>query len=139
MRPESRTEAGRLVHAVNMAETYRRRLVRGQDFNDWHSQLEEWWVAEDYTAILGLLSEIIAAAEGLEQYDDREPQAYWYQQAANAHAALGDHAAAVEVLERWYQFWPPPRIRFDNEPARMDARLVAARNRLAGPAQHPLF
>lgn len=131
MRPETRTEAGRIIQEINMAETYRRRLVRGRDFNDWHLQLDEWWITEDYESILSLLSEIIAAAETLEQYDDREPQAYWYQQAAKAHTRLGDYAAAVEILERWFQAWPPPRQRFDNEPARMTDRLDAARNRLA--------
>ena len=139
MRPETFTEAGRAIHAVNMGETFRRRVVRGQDFNDWHEQLEQWWVVGDYTAILGLLGEIIAAAETLEQYDDREPQAYWYQQAAKAHTALGDHEAAVAMLERWLQFWPPIRIRFDDEPARMEARLTAARNRLASPGQDGLL
>jgi tetratricopeptide (TPR) repeat protein len=129
MRPETRTEAGRLIHAVNMDETYRRRQVRGRDLNDWHPQLDAWWAAGDYTAILDLLGEVITAAETLEQYDDREPEAYWYQQAAKAHTVMGDHAAAVAVLERWFQFWPPERIRFDREPERMERRLAAARRR----------
>lgn len=139
MRPETNTEAGRLVHAVNMGETYRRRMVRGQDFNDWHGQLDAWWAVGDYPAILLLLGEIIVAAESLEQYDDREPQAYWYQQAAKAHMEMGDHQSAVEILARWAQFWPSHRIRLDDEPARMDSRLAAARSRLAGSGQDSLF
>jgi len=134
MRPETRTEAGRAIHAVNMAETYRRRVVRGRDVNDWHLELDEWWAMGDFAAVLDLLREIISAMETVEQYDDREPQSYWYVQCAKAHTAIGDHDAAVAVLERWFRFWPPERIRFDNEPARMRARLVAARARAApGP------
>jgi len=127
MVPDPDSGARGLIHAVNMEETYRRRLVRGRDFNDWHPQLEQWWAAQDYAAILGLLSEIITAAEALQQYDDREPQAYWYVQAAKAHAHLGDHAAAVSVLERWFRYWPTERIRFDRAPQRMQRLLDAAR------------
>lgn len=100
MRPVSNTEAERLIHAVNMVETYRRRGVRSRDLNDWHAQLDEWWAVGAHTLILGLLAEVMYVVETLEQYDDREPQAYWYQQAAKAHTALGDHASAVAVLEQ---------------------------------------
>ncbi|MGO4382911.1 hypothetical protein AB4Y80_01570 [Specibacter sp. RAF43] len=116
---------------MNTAETYRRRVVRGLDINDWHLELDAWFARGNYWAALDLLAEIMDAVETLEQFDDWEPEAYWYEQAAEAHTRIGEHDKAVAVLERWLQFWPPERIRFDMAPQRMQRKLDAARTRVA--------
>lgn len=112
------------IAAINMEECYRRRLVRGRDLNEWHTDLENWILTGQDDTALGFLGEAIAAVETLEQYDDREPQSYWYEKAADIHQERGDHAAASAVLERWMATWPEVRRRRDSTRLRIKTRLV---------------
>lgn len=104
----------RAIAVINMEECYRRRVVRGQDLNDWHEQLDRWIAAGDLSSARALLYEIIGATETLVQYDQREPQPYWHEKLAKLHRRDGDRWAESAVLCRWLAAWPADRQRFDS-------------------------
>lgn len=110
------------IAAINAEELMRRRVVRGMDLNDNIAVIDNL-VAQGLAAeALELLEEIIAVVETLEQYDDREPQPYWYERAAGLHRRLGNHEAELDVLGRWLIAWPPSRLRPDLARDRVRAR-----------------
>lgn len=102
-----------LIGAINMQECYRRRVVRGQDLNEWHQQLDSWKADGHTGPALELLAEIMAAVETIEQYDPREPQPYWYMEAAKLYRKVGSPQEEWEVLQRWLARWPMSRPRHD--------------------------
>jgi hypothetical protein len=124
------TEVEKLIGAINMEECYRRREIRGKDFNDWHGDLERWKAAGQDREILGLLTEIMDACETLEQYDEREPQPYWYEEAAKACRRLSDPTGELAVLQRWLVCWPLDRRRLDKVRERFLTRAERVRQLL---------
>lgn len=98
-----------LIATINLHELYQRRLVRGRDLNDWHTQLREWQQQGELDRCLELLAEIIEVIEGLDWLDAREPQLYWYEKSAVLMARQGRHRAAIVLLRRWLSFWPEGR------------------------------
>lgn len=110
------------IQAINAEELMRRRRVRGLDLND-HIAVIDSLVSEGLVPqALELLEEIIAVVETLEQFDDREPQPYWYERAAGLHRRSGNHEAELDVLGRWLIAWPPARKRADLARDRVRAR-----------------
>lgn len=101
------------IASINMEECYRRRLVRGRDLSEWHTDLEAWIATGEYEQALEFLGEAIGAVETLEQYDDREPQPYWFQKAADLYEDMGEPENAAKVVDRWLRSWPARRPRRD--------------------------
>jgi len=101
------------IASINMQELYRRRMVRGRDLNEWFDDLEAWIAAGEYEEALTFLGEAIGTVETLEQFDNREPQPYWFQKAADLYEDSGEPEAAAKVLRRWLESWPPRRERRD--------------------------
>ncbi len=108
------------IARINAEECFRLRKVDGRDINDWHTTLAKMRASGDTAGALGLLYKIIAACETLEQYDPREPQPYWYEQAAKLHEKRGELTEAEELVVRWLSFW---RGRERGEKTKMRALL----------------
>ena len=122
------------IAAINMDECYRRRRVRGRDLNDWLVPLKDLRKAGETRAALDLLAEIIAAIETLEQFDPREPQPYWYEEAAKVYRRLKCRQEEADVLNRWLAFWPEQRARHDRARERVRARIEYVTTRFHLPS-----
>ncbi|GAA1806914.1 hypothetical protein [Nesterenkonia flava] len=132
----SQDDAQRLIDAVNHQELMRRRQVHGRDLNDWHTALRELKAAGETRQALVLLHEIIDKTLALAQYDAREPQLWWFTQAAWLHERHRDYDKAAAVLQQWLDAWPdrraiPWRSRpaIDRERTKVHARIQRLRRR----------
>lgn len=112
------------IASINMEECYRRRLVRGRDLNEWFTQLEVWLESGQYEEALSFLGEAIGAVETLEQFDNREPQSYWYQKAADVYEDMGQPGNAAKVLQRWLASWPAHRQGNNSDRHEVCSRLL---------------
>lgn len=101
--------ATRAVEKINHAELLRLRQVWGKDLNEWHGTLSDLKQRGKTGQALSLLSEIMEATLRLAQYDQREPQPYWFTQASWLHERRGEHRRAAQVLQRWMDAWPQRR------------------------------
>lgn len=119
----------RAIASINAEELRRRRTVRGKDLNDLIPVLDSYSAVGMSREFLGLLGEIMAACETLEQYDPREPQPYWYERAAGMHRRLGQHGEELDVLARWLMYWPASRERTDLARDRIKARYADVADR----------
>lgn len=119
----ARTPAELAIRRINDIEQRRRRKVRGRDFNDWHTQLDQWKKDGQHQERLRLLLEIVAAAETLPQYDSREPRYEWTLWAATEYEHLGMPNHAVQLLHRWLHHWPEHRDQYPSHRAKILSRL----------------
>lgn len=119
----------RAIASINAEELRRRRTVRGKDLNDLIPVLDSYSAVGMAREFLGLLGEIMAACETLEQFDPREPQPYWYERAAGMHRRLGEHDEELDVLARWLMHWPASRERNDLARDRIKARYADVMDR----------
>lgn len=98
-----------IITAINHQELLHRRQLHGRDLNDYHPDLAQLRARNATNAALELLHQIIAVTHTLPQYDDREPDPYWPELAAQLHIDAGQTDLARTVLEEWLTWWPAHR------------------------------
>lgn len=102
-------DVDKLIARINAEELWRRRIVRDQDLNDWHGQLREWEARGQIDEAIDLLGEIMDVVVDLDWLDAREPQLYWFEQAAGLLRLQGRRQEAAAVMRRWLDSWPLDR------------------------------
>jgi hypothetical protein len=107
-----------MLHELDRAET-----VRGRHHSDWVATLDRLRARGMDDAGLELLVECMAAAEREAWALGSPPPTMYAHRAAVIHRRRRDHAAEVEVLERWIAACPEPRDPY----SRLAVRLVKAR------------
>lgn len=120
-----RPEMDRLIISINSEELWARRQVAGWDLNDWLLPIDDLLRARRYTEAVDVLEDITETCVNLQQYDNREPQAYWFEKLATAHHRSQEKAAARSVLAEYLYYWPTGRFRTNRDVERVIKRLAA--------------
>lgn len=101
--------------------------VRGRHYVDWVSTLNELRSQDGDDEALGLLLEIIDAAERAAAVSGREPAPGYTERAAVIYRGRADYAAEVAIIERWEAACPPELRGPGATQGRLAKRLMKAR------------
>lgn len=87
--------------SVRLEEAERASTIRGKNYSEWTTTIENWKRAERYDEALALLGECQCAAIAEGRVWNRPPAPWYFEQAAIIHRKRKEYAAEVAVLEAY--------------------------------------
>lgn len=124
-RGSARPDWENLIISINSEELWIRRRVARWDINQWLLPIDDLMRARRFSEAIDVLETITTTCVSLQQYDNREPQAYWFEKLATAHQRAGNKPAARAVLTNWLTYWPDTRFRTNKDVERVKNRRGA--------------
>lgn len=101
--------------------------VRGRSYVEWVPELDRLRAQKDDDQALGLLMDLIEAAERAARVSGREPAPGYTERAAVIYRRRKDYAGEIAIIERWEGACPPERRGPGATQGRLAERLAKAR------------